>query len=39
MTHDEFQLTGAAAGCAIVTLLGWLSLRRVLNTPPRTVLV
>lgn len=31
-------LAGALAGCAIVTLLGWLSLRRVLNTPPATVL-
>lgn len=31
-------LTGAAAGCVLVTLLGWLSLRRVLDTPPRTVL-
>jgi putative ABC transport system permease protein len=31
-------LTGALAGCAIVTLLGWLSLRRVLRTPPTIVL-
>ena len=32
-------LAGAAAGCAIVTLVGWLSLRGVLKTPPRQVLV
>jgi putative ABC transport system permease protein len=31
-------LTGAAAGCAIVTLIGWLSLRSTLRTPPRLVL-
>jgi len=30
---------GAAAGCGIVTLVGWLSLRGVLKTPPRQVLV
>jgi putative ABC transport system permease protein len=29
---------GAVAGCAIVTLTGWLSLRGVLRTPPREVL-
>ncbi len=32
-------LAGAAAGCGIVTLVGWLSLRGVLSTPPRQVLV
>jgi putative ABC transport system permease protein len=32
-------LAGAGAGCAIVTLVGWLSLRGVLRTPPRQVLV
>ncbi|MGH8460436.1 MAG: ABC transporter permease [Stenotrophobium sp.] len=31
-------LTGALAGCAIVTLLGWLSLRLVLKTPPTVAL-
>lgn len=31
-------LAGAFAGCAIVTLLGWISLRRVLRTPPTIVL-
>jgi putative ABC transport system permease protein len=31
-------LIGAATGCALVTLLGGLSMRRVLNTPPRIVL-
>jgi putative ABC transport system permease protein len=31
-------LAGALAGCAIVTLLGWLSLHRVLRTPPTVVL-
>ena len=31
-------LAGALAGCAIVTLLGWISLRRVLRTPPTIVL-
>jgi hypothetical protein len=30
--------SGAASGCALVALLGWLSLRRVLATPPRIVL-
>lgn len=29
---------GALAGTALVTALGWLSMRRVLNTPPRAVL-
>jgi putative ABC transport system permease protein len=32
-------VAGAAAGCGIVTLVGWLSLRGVLKTPPRQVLV
>ncbi|MDR3417649.1 MAG: FtsX-like permease family protein [Nevskia sp.] len=31
-------LAGAVAGCAVVTLVGWLSLRGVLRTPPRQVL-
>lgn len=31
-------LAGALTGCFIVTLLGWLSLRRVLRTPPTIVL-
>ncbi|WP_240783560.1 ABC transporter permease [Stenotrophobium rhamnosiphilum] len=31
-------LAGALTGCAIVTLLGWISLRRVLRTPPTIVL-
>ncbi|HWU67297.1 MAG TPA: FtsX-like permease family protein [Stenotrophobium sp.] len=31
-------LTGALTGCAIVTLLGWLSLRPVLKTPPTVAL-
>lgn len=31
-------LTGAIAGAGLVSLLGWLSLRRVLNTPPKIVL-
>ncbi len=31
-------LAGALAGSAIVTLLGWISLRRVLRTPPTIVL-
>ncbi|HUP91224.1 MAG TPA: FtsX-like permease family protein [Solimonas sp.] len=31
-------LAGAASGCGLVTLLGWLSLRKVLRTPPRLVL-
>lgn len=31
-------LVGGGAGCFIVTLLGWLSLRRTLRTPPRIVL-
>ena len=31
-------LAGALAGCFIVTLLGWISLRRVLRTPPTIVL-
>lgn len=31
-------LVGAGAGGGLVTLLGWLSLRRVLNTPPKIVL-
>lgn len=31
-------LTGAIAGCIIVTLLGWLSLRPVLKTPPTVAL-
>jgi putative ABC transport system permease protein len=31
-------LVGALAGCAIVTLLGWLSLRRVLQVSPTIVL-
>jgi putative ABC transport system permease protein len=31
-------LVGALAGCAIVTALGWISLRRVLRTPPTIVL-
>ena len=31
-------IVGALAGCALVTLLGWLSLRRVLKTPPTVVL-
>ena len=30
--------SGALAGCALVSVLGWLSLRRTLSTPPRTVL-
>jgi putative ABC transport system permease protein len=33
-----FWLSGALAGGALVTLLGWLSLRRTLSTPPRAVL-
>jgi putative ABC transport system permease protein len=32
-------LTGAAAGCIVVTFIGWLSLRGTLRTPPRLVLV
>jgi putative ABC transport system permease protein len=32
-------LAGAAAGCGVVTVVGWLSLRGVLRTPPRRVLV
>jgi len=32
-------LAGTVAGCAIVTLVGWLSLRGVMRTPPRQVLV
>jgi putative ABC transport system permease protein len=32
-------VAGALAGCGIVTLVGWLSLRGVLRTPPRQVLV
>lgn len=31
-------LLGALAGTALVTALGWLSMRRVLRTPPRAVL-
>ncbi|HZR35894.1 MAG TPA: FtsX-like permease family protein [Nevskia sp.] len=31
-------LAGAASGCALVTLVGWISLRGVLRTPPRQVL-
>lgn len=31
-------LAGALAGCVIVTVLGWISLRRVLRTPPTIVL-
>ena len=31
-------LIGTLAGCTIVTLAGWFSLRKVLNTSPRTVL-
>lgn len=31
-------IAGALSGCLIVTLTGWLSLRRVLNSPPRAVL-
>ncbi|TAJ52725.1 MAG: FtsX-like permease family protein [Nevskiaceae bacterium] len=31
-------LLGALAGTALVTALGWLSMRRVLQTPPRAVL-
>jgi putative ABC transport system permease protein len=31
-------VAGAVAGCGIVTLVGWLSLRGVLRTPPRQVL-
>ena len=31
-------LVGAVAGCTVVTLAGWLSLRNVLRTPPRIVL-
>ncbi|MDP3859764.1 MAG: FtsX-like permease family protein [Stagnimonas sp.] len=31
-------LLGALAGTALVTTLGWLSMRRVLRTPPRAVL-
>lgn len=31
-------VAGAAAGCGVVTLVGWLSLRNVLRTPPRQVL-
>ena len=31
-------LIGTLAGCAIVTLAGWFSLRKVLNTSPRIVL-
>ncbi len=31
-------LVGAVAGCVIVTLTGWLSLRGTLRTPPRQVL-
>jgi putative ABC transport system permease protein len=31
-------LAGAGAGCALVTLLGWLSLRGTLQTSPHTVL-
>ncbi|MDB5987522.1 MAG: hypothetical protein JWR16_2575, partial [Nevskia sp.] len=31
-------LFGAGAGCAVVTLTGWLSLRRVLRSSPREVL-
>ncbi|HEX4873231.1 MAG TPA: FtsX-like permease family protein [Nevskiaceae bacterium] len=31
-------LIGAVSGTALVTLLGWLSMRRVLSTPPRAIL-
>jgi len=31
-------VAGAVAGCAIVSLTGWLSLRRALRSPPREVL-
>jgi putative ABC transport system permease protein len=32
-------LIGAAAGCIVVTFIGWLSLRGTLRTPPRQVLI
>ena len=32
-------LTGAVAGAGLVSLVGWLSLRKVMQTPPRQVLV
>ena len=33
-----FWLAGGGAGCGLVMALGWLSLRAVLRTPPKTVL-
>ena len=32
------ELIGTVSGCAIVSLAGWLGVRRVLDTPPRQVL-
>lgn len=34
----ELWLAGATAGCALVTALGWLSLRGIVRTPPSIVL-
>jgi putative ABC transport system permease protein len=36
--RPQLWLAGAAAGCALVTALGWLSLRGTLEVPPHTVL-
>jgi putative ABC transport system permease protein len=36
--RPQLWLAGAAAGASIVTLLGWLSLRGTLQTPPHVVL-
>ncbi|MGH2348269.1 MAG: FtsX-like permease family protein, partial [bacterium] len=36
--RPSLWLAGAGAGAAIVTLLGWLSLRGTLKTPPHVVL-
>jgi putative ABC transport system permease protein len=36
--HGELWLIGPFAGCVIVTLAGWMSTRRVLDTPPIEVL-